>query len=292
MSAADEVIFPRVVIAGVGLIGGSLALAGKKAGIFGVVAGYGRTTKTLQRASDLGIIDETHTDIKEAAKGADLLFVATPVESVVEVILSAAPALRGDCIITDGGSVKAPIVTELEDRLPNPQNFVGGHPIAGTEKSGPEAASAHLYENRYIVLTPTERTNPDTTKKVDKMWRACGAKTIIMTPDEHDHMLAMISHLPHFVAYSLVEALDEADTSGAMRKFIAGGYRDTTRIAASHPRMWRDIFSMNRDQVLESVIRYERYLAEYRELLEQGDFDGLEKRLEKVRTLRQEMEDI
>lgn len=289
MSEEREPLFVRAVIVGAGLIGGSLAIAGKRAGLFGVVAGVGRNEKTLEKARHLGIIDEAHTDIEEAVKGADLLFVSTPVESIVDIIMKAAPYLDSTCIITDGGSVKGPIVTGVEEKYGQASFFIGGHPIAGGEKSGPEAADADLFENHYTILTPTKKTDAQVVEKVESMWRGVGARIIYMSPEDHDETLAMISHLPHIAAYSLVDALSEADTKGDMKKLIAGGFRDTTRIASSHPSMWRDIFSMNRQKVIESMTLYEKRLAEYRRLIEEGDFDSLEERLTKVRDARNQM---
>lgn len=279
-------IFERVVIAGVGLIGGSLAIAGKKAGIFGTVAGLGRTQTTLDRALELGIADEIFSDPKDALKGADLLFVATPVETIIPFCISSAPFLEDGCVVTDGGSVKGKIVRELEAGLPSSVKFVGGHPVAGTEKSGPDSAFATLYENRYTIVTPTEKTDPDALDRIIKMWRAVGSKVVTMTPDEHDEALAVISHLPHLTAYALVETLDKADTSGKIKKFVAGGFKDITRIAASHPQMWRDIFSMNRAEVLRSVERFEASIAGFKKDIENEDFDSLLKKLENARNLR------
>ena len=206
--------------------------------------------------------------------------------------MKAAPYLDPSCIITDGGSVKAPIVEGVEEQLENASMFVGGHPIAGGEKSGPEASDADIFKDHYTILTPSEKTDPQAIEKVDAMWRGVGARPIYMSPEEHDTTLAMISHLPHLVAYSLVDALMQADTKGEMKQLIAGGFRDTTRIAASHPKMWRDIFSMNRKKVLESILDYERCLAEYRTLIENGDFDTLEEKLSKVRDARNQMGDL
>jgi len=283
-------LFNRVVIAGVGLIGGSLALAAKEAGLFKTVVGLGRRMETLDTAFALGIIDEAHTDVKEAAKGADLFFAAAPVESIVPLCISAAEHLPAGCVVSDGGSVKGAIVKELEARLPKHVHFVGGHPIAGTEKSGPEAAFATLYKNRYTILTPAQNTDSTALSKVREMWEKVGSLVVEMTPEKHDAALAMISHLPHVVAYALVDALDSADPEKTIRKFVAGGFRDTTRIAASHPAMWRDIFSMNRAEVLKSIEAYEKSLGELKKMIANGDFDGLESRLKEIADARREME--
>ncbi|MBI5815546.1 MAG: prephenate dehydrogenase/arogenate dehydrogenase family protein [Nitrospinae bacterium] len=277
-------------MAGVGLIGGSLALAGKDAGIFKTVVGLGRSRETLGKALALKIIDEASQDHNEAVKGADLFFAAAPVESIIPLCLSVAPHLPDGCIITDGGSVKGAIVRELDEKLPKHVRFVGGHPIAGTEKSGPDAAFSTLYKNRYTVLTPTQNTDPEALLKVRKMWESVGSIVVEMTPEDHDEALALISHLPHLAAYALVDTLDGADKEGAIRRFVAGGFRDTTRIAASHPAMWRDIFSMNREMILEAVGKYEKSLGELKQMIAGGDFDSLEKRLDKIAGVRKGME--
>jgi prephenate dehydrogenase len=283
-------LFERAVIAGVGLIGGSLAMAGKERGLFRKTVGFGRTRRTLEKALELGVVDEIHDDIAQACAGADLFFAAAPVESIIPLCLKAAQSLPPDCVITDGGSVKGKLTAELTEKLPNPSRFVGGHPIAGTEKSGPESAFSTLYENRYTILTPTSVTSPDALRKVRAMWEGVGSKVVEMTPQEHDRALAVISHLPHVAAYALVETLMVMDPDNAFRGFAAGGFRDTTRIAASHPEMWRDIFSMNTDEVVNAIREYEKSLAGMRKAIEEGDFSGLTKRLEKARSARLEME--
>ncbi len=279
-------IFKRAVIAGVGLIGGSLAIAGKKAGIFETVVGLGRTKATLNRALALGIADEISSDMEQALKGADFFFIATPVESIISLCIKAVPFMEKGCVVTDGGSVKGKIVRELDAALPSYIKFVGGHPVAGTEKSGPDSAFATLYENRYTILTPTETTDPTALNRVTKMWEAVGSKTVTMSPDEHDEALAVISHLPHLAAYALVETLGKTDRNGEIKKFVAGGFKDITRIAASHPEMWRDIFEMNKGEVLRSVTNFEASMAGFKKDIENDDFGSLLKKLENAKNLR------
>lgn len=283
-------LFERAVIAGVGLIGGSLAIGGKERGLFRKTVGLGRTRRTLEKALELGVVDEVYDDIGEACAGADLFFAAAPVESIVPLCLKAAQSLPQDCVITDGGSVKGKLTGELTEKLANPSRFVGGHPIAGTEKSGPESAFLTLYENRYTILTPTPVTSPEALRKVRAMWEGVGSKVVEMTPEAHDRALAVISHLPHVAAYALVETLTALDPDKAFRGFAAGGFRDTTRIAGSHPEMWRDIFSMNAHEVVNAIREYEKSLAGMRKAIEEGDFAGLTKRLGKARQAKQEME--
>lgn len=284
-------LFERVVIAGVGLIGGSLALAGKKAGIFKTVVGLGRGKANLDKAITLGLVDEVTTDLSEAVHGADLFFAALPVESIIPVCLKAADGMKQNGIITDGGSVKTKIVEELEKRLPSSVRFVGGHPVAGSEKSGAGAADAALFEGRYTILTPTASSDQQAVDLVTDMWKAVGSDVVTMAPDKHDEVMAMISHLPHFAAYALVDAVSKADDSGSVSKFVAGGFKDTTRIAASDPKMWRDIFSMNKGKLLEAIDLFERGLSELKEMVKKDDFDKLSGRLEEIRSTRLKMDD-
>ncbi|MDH5639039.1 MAG: prephenate dehydrogenase/arogenate dehydrogenase family protein [Nitrospinota bacterium] len=287
---SDKVIFKRVAIAGVGLIGGSLALAGKQAGIFDTVIGSGRGKANLDVAMRLSIVDEVTFDLAEAARGADLFFVSTPVESISWVIQRVAKHLPDGCVITDGGSVKGAIVSELERELPDRLHFVGGHPVAGTEKTGASAAFAELFHNHYTVLTPTEKTNKEALAKVKAMWEAAGSIVVTMSPEEHDNTMAVISHMPHLAAFALMETVAWADQDGGMRRFAAGGLKDTTRIAASDPVMWRDIFSMNKKALLDSLSRYQQSLDGFRQSIEAGDFDEIAGRIERVRKIRQAME--
>ena len=283
---AGNIIFNRVAIAGVGLIGGSLALAGKRAGIFGSVVGLGRGKANLDDALRLGIIDEATSDLKTAAAGADLFFAAVPVESIAGLVLQAAAHLPQGAVITDGGSVKGKIVERLDAALPPSLFFVGGHPVAGTEKTGAAAAFADLYKGRYTILTPTEKTNPAALDKVKRMWEAAGSRVEIMAPEDHDGAMSAISHLPHLVAFALMEAVMQDDPDGTKRRFAAGGLRDTTRIAASDPAMWRDIFSMNRKKLLSSLALFQDSLDRFLVEIESGDFEEVRRRIEAISAAR------
>ncbi len=284
-------LFEHAVIAGVGLIGGSLAIAGKKAGVFGSVTGLGRGRSNLDKAMELGLVDAITTNLAEACRGADLFFAAIPVESIPGLCVEAAGYLPENCLLTDGGSVKREIVSQLEKKLPRNLRFVGGHPVSGTEKSGATAAVDTLFNNRYTILTPTQSTDPDAVDLVGAMWRAVGANVVTMSPEKHDHAMAIISHLPHFAAYALVEAIVNADDSDSIKRFVAGGFKDTTRIAASDPAMWRDIFSMNQDSLLTAVELFEKSLSSFKNDIINRDFDTLEKKLEKIRDERLRLDD-
>ncbi len=284
-----EPLFSRALIAGVGLIGGSLALVAKEAGLIGTTVGYGRNRETLERAKALGLVDEIATDPVEACRGVDLVFVATPVESVVPLIATLAPHLPDGCVVTDGGSVKGAIVEQVAS-LPKRFRFVGGHPVAGTEKSGPDAAFAELYRDHYTILTPTGETDADALTKVTRLWEGVGARVVTMTPADHDKALAVISHLPHLAAYALVETLDEEDADGIIAPFVAGGFKSATRIAASSPEMWRDIFSMNRTATLEAVAMFRRQLDRFATAIEEERHDDLLAMLERVRRLKRNLD--
>lgn len=283
--------FRHAVIAGVGLIGGSLALAGKKAGVFEKVTGVGRSAGNLEDALRLGVVDEATSDLGAAAKDADFFFAATPVESIAPVCVEAAKHLAEGALVTDGGSVKGKIVAELSTALPSSVNFVGGHPIAGTEKSGAAAAFDTLFKNRYTILTPAGGTPPEAVERLRGMWEAVGADVVEMTPDDHDRTMAAISHLPHLVAYALVETVRSDENAESLRRFAAGGFRDTTRIAASDPAMWRDIFSMNRRFALEYIESYERALAGFKRDIEEGRFEELREKIARVKSFRLGMDD-
>ena len=283
-------MFDRVAIAGVGLIGGSLALACKRAGVFGSVIGLGRGMENLKTALRLSIVDEITSDIEVAAKGADLFFAATPVETIPSIVLKAAEHLPDGCVITDGGSVKGDIVAKLDERLRPELHFVGSHPVAGTEKTGASAAFRELYQGRYTILTPTKRTNQEALLKVSNMWKAAGSKVVEMSPEAHDATLALISHLPHLLSFSLMDAVMSSDPDGGKRRFAAGGLKDTTRIAAGDPAMWRDIFSMNKIALLDSLQYFQASLDDFRKMIEAEDFDSVQERIGRIRRARNGMD--
>jgi prephenate dehydrogenase len=267
----------RLVIIGVGLIGGSLARVLREKGEVGEIVGVGRGAANLIRAVDLGVIDRYAHDPVEAVKGADMVFLAIPVCSIAAMTEKIAPALPPGCIVTDGGSVKGEIVSACEPLMPAGTFFVGGHPISGTEKSGVEASFAALFVNRRCILTPTKATDPDALKKVARMWEIAGSEVVLMDSAKHDRVLAAISHLPHMVAYALVNAVGDYDRfDESILKYSAGGFKDFTRIASSDPAMWRDIALMNREGILELTDFFSDYLAKLRALVERGDAKGLE----------------
>ena len=267
----------RLTIIGVGLIGGSLARALRSKGAVGEVVGVGRGTANLEKAVELGVIDRFSHDPAVGVAGADLVFLATPVCSLVEMTARIAPYLAPGVVVTDGGSVKEGLVAPCEALMPQGCHFIGGHPIAGTEHSGVEASFATLYEGRRCILTPTERTDPAALATVQRMWEVAGSEVVTMDVIKHDRVLAAVSHLPHMVAYALVNAVagyDRFDEN--ILHYSAGGFRDFTRIASSDPVMWRDIALMNREAVVEMMDYFARYFSQLRDLVTAGDGPGLE----------------
>ena len=261
-------LFDRITIVGVGLIGGSVGLAAKSRNAARTVVGTGRDPRNLAKAQLLGAIDRCTTDLADAVRDADLIVVCTPVDRIAETILLAAPHCKRGAIFTDGGSTKAGIVAAVNGRLPEGIAFVPAHPIAGSEKNGVENARADLFENRLTILTPLEGC--DAVERVSAFWQALGSRVIAMSPDDHDRALASTSHLPHAVASAVAGV-----TPVEWLPFAAGGFRDVTRIAGGDPHLWAAIFQANRGAVLAALEQFTTRLDEFRRLLETGDGAGL-----------------
>ncbi|TGU71166.1 prephenate dehydrogenase/arogenate dehydrogenase family protein [Geomonas terrae] len=270
------VYFKKMAVIGVGLIGGSLARVLREKKAVGEVVGIGRGEANLKRGVELGVLDSYTTDAKKGVEGADLVFIATPVCSIPQVVAEIAPHLSKGCIVTDGGSVKEYVVAACEPLMPEGTWFVGGHPIAGTEHSGVEASFSTLYQGRRCIVTPTGNTDPAALEKVVELWKVAGSNVPLMDPVQHDLVVAAISHLPHMVAYSLVNAVDGYDRFGGdLLSFSAGGFRDFTRIASSDPVMWRDIALTNKEAILEMMDFFSGYLEKLRGLVAAEDAEGL-----------------
>jgi len=256
----------KLAVVGVGLIGGSLALALKEAGAVGHVVGIGRGLPNLETALRLGVVDSYTLDLAEGVADADVIFLATPVQALGTVAEQAIPHLKTGAIITDGGSVKQAVIDAIEPHLRDDVHFVPGHPIAGTENSGAEAAFATLYCDRRCILTPTGNTDAEALDRMQRMWQLVGSQVVIMDVEKHDRVLAAISHLPHMVAYALVNAVGSYDRYNEnILEYSAGGFRDFTRIASSDPTMWRDIAMTNRDALIEMMEQFETFFAELKE---------------------------
>jgi prephenate dehydrogenase len=271
-------MFEKMVIAGVGLICGSLALEMRRRKLVGEIIGYGRSESNLRLARKNGIIDSYFFRQDEFPGGVDFLMIGTPVESIVPLAQAFLPRLEPGCVVSDVGSVKADIVRGMERLLPGPIHFVGGHPIAGSEQWGAQAARCDLFVHHRCILTPTKRTHPQALKKIAALWRKTGAEVEIMNPNTHDRLLGVISHLPHVLVYALVNALERTPLGGVdLKKYCAGGFKDFTRIASSRPELWRDICLMNRRSLGRSLGDYIRSLERLRRWIEEGKGALLEK---------------
>jgi prephenate dehydrogenase len=281
-------LFQRVVVIGVGLIGGSFALALKQAKACNQVVGVGRNPANLKLALDRGLIDSAQSDPARAAEGADLVLVASPVGQFPKIFAAVAGALKPGAILTDAGSTKRDVVKAARAALKKKiGQFVPAHPIAGAEKSGAAAANAELFRGRRVVITPLKENAAEAVEKVTQAWSSCGARCSQMSPDQHDSVFAAVSHLPHFLAYALVHEFNGRKNANELFSFAAGGFRDFTRIASSHPEMWRDICVANADRLGAELASYTKKLASMKKLLTRRDGKALEKLFDEARDARE-----
>jgi len=282
----------KLVICGVGLIGGSFALALRKAGLVNRIVGIGRRPEPLATAQQLGLIDEVCTDWALALEGAEVVLLAMPVGQMDAVAAAIAPHLGPDTIVTDAGSTKRDVIEAIYRHLgAQLANVVPAHPIAGAEKSGPTAARADLYKGRKVVVTPLPENRPEAVARVREMWAACGAVLHEMSPQEHDRVFAAVSHMPHLLAFGLVHDLAGRANAEQLFSYAAGGFRDFTRVAGSHPEMWRDICVANRHSILAELDAYLSELAYLRALLVAGDGPALEAVFDEASRARNEWAD-
>jgi prephenate dehydrogenase len=284
----------KIIIFGVGLIGGSFALALKKASAHHII-GVGRGQESLQEALRLGVIDayvDTFSDalqvnLHKALEGADLVMIAAPVAQTASILQNIKPHLDNNTVVTDAGSTKSDVLVCAKEILGEQYNqFVGGHPIAGAEKSGVTAAIADLYIGKNVVLTPTLETNKDAVAKVSEFWRKCNANVSEMPAEMHDSIFAAVSHLPHLLAFALVDDIASRPNAAELFSFAASGFRDFTRIAGSHPEMWRDISLANRTALLSELNAYQNELSYLKELLSNADGAGLQALFERASVAR------
>jgi prephenate dehydrogenase len=270
-------VFDKVVIVGVGLIGGSFARALRHAGMAGTIVGLGRSPAAMARALELGIIDAVATSPADAMRGASLVLVAAPVAQTGPVLASLLPYLEPHTVLTDAGSTKGDVVASaravLGERV---DQFVPGHPIAGRETNGPDAAIVDLYQGKKTVLTPLPENSAADVERVAAAWRACGAIIHHLSPEEHDRVFASVSHLPHLLAYALVDDIAAKPHAGLLFQYAASGFRDFTRIAGSSPEMWRDISLANQAALLGELDAYLAQLTSIRQMLAAGDGAGIE----------------
>jgi prephenate dehydrogenase len=288
------VLFRQMTIVGVGLIGGSLGMVCKRQGLVGTVVGAGRRLENLKKALALNAIDRYSSDPAEAASGSDLLVLATPVDTFEAALKTCGPRLAPGAVVTDVGSVKGPLVARMEALAPAGVSVVGAHPIAGKEKTGVEAASVELFQGALCILTPTTRTDPGALAKIRRLWEAAGSRVSEMDPDLHDRVLGAVSHLPHVVAFALVNAIADIQETQApgidLQAFSGGGYKDMTRIAASSSEMWRDISLWNRDNLVRQIEVYQACLEKLKSLIKAGDGRGLMNEFERAKRTRDRIE--
>ena len=288
MSTNAPLRFERIALIGIGLIGSSLARLVRRDHLAGHIAVCARTHASLDKARALGIADSTTTDPRACVEGADLVVLCTPLGTYAEMARVIAPGLWPGAIVTDVGSAKECVIADVGPHMPEGAHFVPGHPIAGTEHSGPEAGFAELFEGRFCILTPPPGADQAAVERVAALWRHAGMTVQTMSARHHDRVLAITSHLPHLIAYTIVgTATDLADEAKSeVIKFSAGGFRDFTRIAASDPVMWRDVFLANRDAVLEMLARFTEDLTALQRAIRWGEGEVLEDRFTRTREIR------
>ncbi|MER8820413.1 prephenate/arogenate dehydrogenase family protein [Mesorhizobium sp. M0991] len=281
-------MFEKIALVGIGLIGSSLARVIRREGLAGQVAISTRSEETLARARELGLGDTYTTDAKEAVRDADLVIVSVPVGSSGTVAAEIAPALKKGAILTDVGSTKASVIAQMQPHVPDGVHFIPGHPLAGTEKSGPDAGFAELFENRWCIFTPLPGTDPAALEKLSEFWRRCGSNIDTMDPQHHDMTLAIVSHLPHIIAYNIVGTADDLEsvTKSEVIKYSASGFRDFTRLAASDPTMWRDVCLHNKDAILEMLARFSEDLSSLQRAIRWGDGEKLFDLFTRTRAVR------
>lgn len=283
-------LFRQITICGVGLIGGSLALVAREKHLIGRIVGLGRTQANLDLAVARGMLDFATRDPAEAARGADLVMLAVPIQTMPETLRAMLPYVAPNAVITDVGSVKGWVVRELEPMLGPSMALVGAHPVAGKETTGAGAGDRDLFVNRRVIVTPSARSTPEAVRKVEELWRATGANVERMDPEGHDQILARASHLPQIVASALAAALEGERVGGRLAaEFGAGGLRDTTRIAASPAQMWRDICLTNREALLSALHLFRASFAEFEHAVEAGDGEKLGRLFERGRAMRERL---
>jgi cyclohexadieny/prephenate dehydrogenase len=281
-------LFKKIALIGIGLIGSSIAHAARRANLASHIAGYAKRPETLARAKAVGFADSLHSDIGGCVANADLVVLAAPVGAFAGLAPEIAPHLKKDAILTDVGSVKTAVIRDVGPHVPEGVHFIPGHPIAGTEQSGPEAGFPELFDGRWCILTPPPGTDEEAVAKLQEFWRRCGSNVEVMDPKHHDLVLAITSHVPHLIAYNIVgTAADlETVTQSEVIKYSAGGFRDFTRIAASDPTMWRDVFLNNREAVLEMLGRFNEDLSALARAIRWGDGDALYNLFARTREIR------
>jgi cyclohexadieny/prephenate dehydrogenase len=293
MSDSAKPIFQKVALLGVGLIGSSMAHAMRRAGVAAHIAGYTPRAQTLERARVAGFADSLHSDAEACVKDADLVVLATPVGAYAALAEQIAPHLKRGAILSDVGSVKSAVIRDVGPHVPEGVHFIPAHPIAGTERSGPEAGFAELFDGRWCILTPPPGTDAAALERLKSFWRRLGSDVEVMDARHHDLVLAITSHVPHLIAYNIVGTADDLATvtESEVIKYSAGGFRDFTRIAASDPTMWRDVFLNNREAVLEVLGRFSEDLSALQRAIRWGDGEALFNHFTRTRAIRRSIVD-
>ncbi len=276
--------FDKLTVLGVGLIGASFALAVRKKGLCGHITGTGRSERNLRKAKDLGIIDSYDVNPAAACIDAELVFLSAPVGAFSSLIKKCSASFKKGAIITDAGSVKGRLVHEIEGLLPDHVHYIGGHPIAGSDRSGIDWSNAGLFRNALCIITPTEKSDAGALKVVTEIWKSIGSKVVQMEPETHDRVYGAISHLPHVIAYILMNTVHDIDPS--YLEFGGQGFKDATRIASSSPEMWRDICILNRENLIEMLASFQKNLELFGKYLRTSDSVSIEKEFAKARKLR------
>jgi len=281
-------MFDKIALIGIGLIGGSIALEARKRGLARSIAAATRSGETAVLANKLKLADHCGTDLAAACEGADLVIVCTPVGACGPVAKAIAPRLKPGCIVSDVGSVKQTVIADMAPHIPAGVHFIPAHPVAGTENSGPEAALLDLFQGRYCILTPLPDSDSKAVDKLEAFWRALGSEVNRLDPANHDRILAITSHLPHLIAYTIVGTADDlgGHLNSEVLKYAAGGFRDFTRIASSDPTMWRDVFMNNREAVLEVLQRFQEDLFYLQRAIRWGEADKLFDLFTRTREIR------
>ena len=292
-SGENKVHFDKVALIGLGLIGSSLGHAMRRKKLAGHIAGHARSQQTRDTAMRLGFIDSAHDKAVDAVRDADLVILCTPIGACGEIAKAIAPALKKGAILSDVGSVKSAVIRDVGPHVPNGVHFVPGHPIAGTEESGPQSGFAELFDGRWCILTPADdpkagSAQAEAVETLKNFWLACGSQVDVMDAAHHDLVLAITSHVPHLIAYNIVGTAADLEhvTQAEVIKYSAGGFRDFTRIAASDPVMWRDIFLNNREAVLEMLGRFVEDLTALQRAIRWGDGESLEALFTRTRAIR------
>jgi len=287
-----DILFDRVALLGMGLIGSSIARAARaRGGIAHEIVAHAKSPRTLARVTELGIADRVEADAAVAVQGADCVILCAPVGAYADLATAIAPHLAPDAILTDVGSTKQSVIRDVGPLLPEHVHFVPAHPLAGTEHSGPDAGFAELFDGRWALLTPPAGTDADSVEKIAELWRRLGSMVSVMEPAHHDRVLAIVSHLPHLIAFTICGTADDLadETRQQVLQFAATGFRDFTRIAASDPVMWRDVFLNNREALLEMLARFTEDAQAMAKAVRWGDASYIEDKIERGRKIRRSL---